>query len=114
MIVSVLILQHISYSNSSNDMTTKIEYNGNATTIYYNTPTKYVEENNTIYFSEFAGEGTEVAKIGIPIDNLLFKHTFYGDTSNFLTSSVIEPNPKFNATYQKIGLFSTSKKIAYI
>lgn len=110
----MLILQHVLHYNYSNNAITKIEYGDNATTIYYSTPTRFVEQNNTIYFSEFTGEGTEVAKIGILKDNLLFRHTFYGNASNFLTSSVIELNPKFNDTYQKIGLFNTSKKIAYV
>jgi hypothetical protein len=82
--------------------------------VYYSTPTSYVEKNDTIYLSEFTGEGTEVAKIGIPKQAILFKITWYGNLLHFLTSSVIEPNPAFNDTYQKIGLFNTSKKIAYV
>jgi len=98
-IISVLILTYVLHYISSNTVTTKIEYSNNATTIYYNTSTRYVEENDTIYFSEFTGESTEIAKISIPTDNLLFRHIFYGNTLNFLTSSVIEPNPRFNGTY---------------
>ncbi|HYL67342.1 MAG TPA: hypothetical protein VEU72_09380 [Nitrosopumilaceae archaeon] len=111
MIAAIIMVQYIpNYTNS--DVVIKRPSPYNQSTIIYDDANIDIV-NNTIYVTGSIN-GNQTRTITIPADKLLFSHTYFVNENYTIDHSMISPNPINYDTYEKIGLFNTTKNIVFV